>query len=170
MGSGVYVDVGPRTFQLALPPASLPVDERIQGKRDNDMTVWPFTPNRQPVLRTPLRWVLILEGNRPIRDAMRMLLDAAGYTTLAAAEVAEALILARERRGLEITVVSLPLPCATPLDQVLFVLRQIAGNGLKLVVLLDNAQAVPAEWRGDPRIRLARKPVEADTLLRMLAD
>ncbi len=134
------------------------------------MTVWTFMPNRQPVLRAPLRWVLILEGNGPIRDAMGMLLDAAGYTTLAAAELGEALLLARERRGLEITVMSLPLRCGTPLEQALFVLRQIAGDGLKLVVLLDNAQSIPTEWRGDARIRLARKPVEADVLLRMLAE
>lgn len=48
-------------------------------------------------------------------------------------------------------------------------LRRIAGQQLKVILLLDSLWCVPGELRREPHVRLARKPVEADELLSALS-
>lgn len=70
---------------------------------------------------------------------------------------------------LGLLVMSSPMICGTPPTRAICALREIAGQQLKVILLLDNLWCVPGELRRDPRVRLARKPVEPEALLAALS-
>jgi CheY-like chemotaxis protein len=112
--------------------------------------------------------ILLVEDDPAVRDATRMLLKVEGYRVLTASSLAEAEALVREHPQLELLITDYHLSNGETGTQVITTLRKSLGRPLKAVLITgDTSSAVEALQR-DERLRLARKPIQADELLTLL--
>lgn len=116
----------------------------------------------------PFPLVLILDQDEGTRNAMRGLLRSAGYEALLAANLSEAAELAREHSELQLLVLNSLMASGAPATQALYALRELAGNHLKAVLILDSLWSLPSHLRSDPRIRVRRGPVGSEALVAAL--
>lgn len=156
--------VDTRTFT-----AAVPVNEGFHGFREYALSAPHLSTRLHPITSAASHWVLILESDRYIREALRMLLNIGGYEALCAEGLAEATDIARKRSGIELLVLGLPLSCATPADKALIALQEITGTTLNVVVILDDSGPAPETLRGSAHVNLMHKPVSPDALLKILA-
>lgn len=104
--------------------------------------------------------ILIVDDDRPLADALRMLFADEGYTVSVAHDGAAALeLLARESTDVVLTDVQMPVVDGLTL------LGQIRARGLGVPVVLMSAGHLPVE-AGAP---FFVKPFDADALLDMVA-
>jgi PAS domain S-box-containing protein len=112
--------------------------------------------------------VLLVEDDRAVRDATRMLLKVGGYRVFAASGLAEARSLAREHPDLDLLVTDYHLGAGETGTQVIAALREDLGQHLKAVMITGDTSFALKELPRDERLQLARKPIHADELLRLL--
>ncbi len=118
----------------------------------------------------PSPLVLILDQDEETRNAMRGLLHAAGYRTLLAASLFEATEIARGHSGLQLLVLNSLMTSGAPATQALGALRELAGDHLKAVLILDSLWSLPSHLRSDPLTRVRRGPVSPDALVAALEE
>ncbi len=120
----------------------------------------------QPAAQTPL--VLVLEDDRAVLDAMRLLLKVHGYRVLTATTIAQALQQAREHPGLRLLITDYHLTGGETGIEAIKVLRAELGADLRVALV---SGAIPSALPGlaeDARLRLVGKPIRAEQLLEML--
>jgi DNA-binding response OmpR family regulator len=127
-----------------------------------------IAPMPSTELSGPCPKMLVLEQDGPLREAMRMLLNAEGYCVLPAASLSAALSLARDEPGIEVLLVEDPLPDGTVGSQAIASLRKVIGTQLKALLLTQHLSSSLRELEHDGRVRLATSPIGADDLIAKL--
>ncbi len=112
--------------------------------------------------------VLLVEDDPAVRDATRLLLKVEGYRVLTACGLVEAQSLARQHPRLDLLVTDYHLSNGETGTQVISALRQDLGQQLKAVLITGDTSSAMKEVRSDDRLRLARKPINAEELLTLL--
>jgi len=122
----------------------------------------------QERLRLGKRQVLLVETDRSVRDATRLLLRAEGYRVLAAATLAEALQQAQANRRIDLLVTDQHLADGATGPQVISVLRERLGAPVKAVLITGEGAEGVARPPGDPHLRITSKAARAEEFLALL--
>jgi len=111
--------------------------------------------------------VLLVEDDRAVRDATRMLLKAEGYGVLTAETLAEALHKVRQET-IDLLVTDYHLSDGETGTQVIAELREALGRPLKAVLMTGDTSSAVQELPRDSHLRVASKPIKAEELLTLL--
>ena len=114
------------------------------------------------------RQVLLVEDDRSVRDATRLLLAVEGYQVIDVATLAEALAHVTNRNGIDLLVTDYHLTNGETGIQVICALRESLGTHLKAVLITGDTSAAVKELPRDPFMRIASKPIQADELLTLM--
>lgn len=112
--------------------------------------------------------VLLVEDDAGVRDATRMLLRVEGYRVSAVAGLAEAQRSVQEEGSPDLLLTDYHLANGETGVEVITALRNMLGPGVKAVLMTGDAAHVLRDLTGDPRVRIAGKPVNAAELLQMM--
>ncbi len=110
--------------------------------------------------------ILLVEDDRAVRDATRMLLKVAGYQVTAVSSLAEAL--EASRAGVDLLVSDYHLRDGETGTQVIATLREALRAPLKAVLVTGDTSTAVRELPRDPDLRIASKPLQAEELLKLL--
>ena len=146
-------------FSLAVPVSAARVAPLRPGPRESS----PLAP--QPI-GAPR--VLLVEDDRSVRDATRMLLSVEGYQVTGVATIAEALEHATGRGGIDLLVTDYHLASGETGTALISALRASLGTPLKAVLITGDTSTAVKELPRDPFMRIASKPIEADQLLTLM--
>jgi PAS domain S-box-containing protein len=119
---------------------------------------------RQPI-GTPR--VLLVEDDKSVRDATRLLLSVEGYRVTGVATLGEALAHAA-RNAIDLLVTDYHLANGETGTAVVSALREALGTHLKAVLITGDTSAAVQELPRDPFMRITSKPVQADELLTLM--
>ncbi len=122
---------------------------------------------RPPAGRTH---VLLVEDDRSVRDATRMLLRVEGFRVSAVSSFAEAQQSARENPDIDLLVTDYHLGGSETGTQVLACLREQLARPLKAVLITGDTSSAVREMSVDDWVRVASKPIKADELLAMIRE
>jgi two-component system, sensor histidine kinase len=114
--------------------------------------------------------VLLVEDDPAVRDATHMLLAIEGYRVTAVTSLAEALCSARESGAPELLITDYHLRDGELGTQVIGAVRGKASAGVKAVLVTGDTSAVVKQMAGDPHLRIASKPINAEELLSLLSE
>lgn len=145
-------------FSLAVPASSAQVAHAVPALRESPSTPQPIGAAR----------VLLVEDDKSVRDATRMLLTVEGYQVTGVATVAEALEHAVTGNGIDLLVTDYHLANGETGTEVISKLRESLGEGLKAVLITGDTSKAVKELPRDPSMRIASKPVQADELLYLM--
>jgi two-component system, sensor histidine kinase len=115
-----------------------------------------------------VRRVLLVEDDKSVRDATRMLFAVEGYQVTAVATLAQALRHAAERAGIDLLVTDYHLANGETGTAVITALREALGAPLKAVLITGDTSAAVKELACDPLMRIASKPVQGEQLLALM--
>lgn len=122
---------------------------------------------RHPVGKTH---ILLVEDDRSVRDATRMLLRVEGFRVSAVCSLAEAQQTARETSDIDLLVTDYHLGGSETGTQVLASLREQLGRPLKAVLITGDTSSAVRDLTVDELVRVASKPIKADELLAMIRE
>ncbi|HJS90338.1 MAG TPA: PAS domain S-box protein [Steroidobacteraceae bacterium] len=111
--------------------------------------------------------VLLVEDDRSVRDATRLLLSVEGYQVTGVATLSEALEHAA-RHTIDLLVTDYHLANGETGTAVISALRESLGTHLKSVLITGDTSAAVQELPRDPFMRITSKPVQADELLTLM--
>ncbi len=111
--------------------------------------------------------VLLVEDDKSVRDATRLLLSVEGYSVTAVATVDEAKRHVAEH-GVDLLVTDYHLAGGETGTTVISSLRQSLGAGLKAILITGDTSKAVRELPCDRGMRIASKPVRADELLTLM--
>ena len=114
--------------------------------------------------------VLLVEDDEAVRNAIRMLLEAAGYRVAAAASRAEALERIEEQPRLELIITDFHLAADGTGVQVIESARTRLGEALPAILLSGDTSAGLRNLERGGRWRLANKPIQAEQLLALMGE
>ncbi|MGA7539463.1 MAG: PAS domain S-box protein [Steroidobacteraceae bacterium] len=112
--------------------------------------------------------VLLVEDDRSVRDATRMLLSVEGYQVTGVATLAEALEHAACQNAIDLLVTDYHLANGETGTAVISALRESLGTHLKAVLMTGDTSTAVKDLPRDPFMRVASKPVQADELLTLM--
>ena len=112
--------------------------------------------------------VLLVEDDRSVRDATRLLLSVEGYHVTGVATLGEALEHVARRNVIDLLVTDYHLANGETGTAVISALRESLGKHLKAVLITGDTSTAVKELPRDPFMRIASKPVQADELLTLL--
>ncbi len=112
--------------------------------------------------------VLLVEDDPAVRNATRMLLKVEGYRVLTASSLAEAQAHSAAHPQLDLLVTDYHLSNGETGTQVIEALRGSLGRPLRAVLITGDTSSALKQLQRDERLRLARKPINADELLGLL--
>ena len=113
--------------------------------------------------------VLLVEDDPGVRDATRMLLKVEGYRVTAVSSGSEALRSAREGGRPDLLITDYHLGEGELGTQVIAAVRESADADVKAVLVTGDTSALIKAMSGDPHLRIASKPINAEELLSILA-
>ena len=126
------------------------------------------TPVTNPTRQSFGPEVLLVEDDPSVRNATRLLLKVEGYRVLTASNLAEARSLVKTHPGLDLLVTDFHLSAGETGTQVIHAVRSDLGRPLKAVLITGDTSSALQEIQQDERLKLARKPIQADELLCLL--
>lgn len=158
LGFKVRSEVGKGSvFSLTLPP-SLAVIEPRQT----------LASNTAPIPRPSGRaHVLLVDDDRAVLDATRMLFKVEGYRVTAVSSLEEAIAVVRADQSVDLLVTDYHLGNANTGIQVIAALRELSGQPVKAVLLTGDTSMAIRELPLDSTTRIASKPIKAEELLRL---
>lgn len=122
----------------------------------------------QPAERSPR--ILLVEDDAGVRDATRMLLQVEGYQVSAVSSQAEALQSARDDGAPDLLITDYHLRNRELGTEVIAALRRALAPDLRAVLITGDPSRALREVPGDPRVRIAGKPVNTDKLLALIKE
>ena len=120
-----------------------------------------------PPLLAEKQHVLLVEDDPAVRDATRMLLRVEGYRVTGVASIAEALQSA-ESEDIDLLITDYHLEGNEVGTALITALRGRLGSKLKTVLITGDTSSAVKALPADPYLRIASKPIKADTLLTLL--
>ena len=112
--------------------------------------------------------MLLVEDDRSVRDATRLLLAVEGYQVTAVATLGEALKHAAGENRIDLLVTDYHLANGETGTMVISALRESLGTHLKAVLITGDTSTAVKELPRDPFMRITSKPVQADELLTLM--
>jgi two-component system, sensor histidine kinase len=112
--------------------------------------------------------VLLVEDDPGVRDATRMLLAVEGYCVTAVSSKSDALQSVRDKGTPDLLVTDYHLGEGELGTQVIAALRERAGAELRAVLVTGDTSTLIRQMSGDPHLRIASKPINAEELLAIL--
>jgi PAS domain S-box-containing protein len=112
--------------------------------------------------------VLLVEDDRSVRDATRLLLAVEGYLVTGVATLAQALQHVTSGNGIDLLVTDYHLANGETGTAVISALRESLGTHLKAVLVTGDTSTAVKELPRDPFMRIASKPIQADELLTLM--
>ncbi|HVC30565.1 MAG TPA: ATP-binding protein, partial [Steroidobacteraceae bacterium] len=112
--------------------------------------------------------VLLVEDDKSVRDATRLLLSVEGFQVTAVATLAEALQHAAGPSGMDLLVTDYHLANGETGTAVISALRAALGTSLKAVLITGDTSTAVKDLDRDPLMRVASKPVRGDELLAIM--
>lgn len=112
--------------------------------------------------------VLLVEDDKSVRDATRLLFSVEGYHVTAVATLAEALDHAGGELTIDLLVTDYHLANGETGTTVISALRETLGAQLKAVLITGDTSAAVRDLPRDPLMRIASKPVKGDELLSLM--
>jgi CheY-like chemotaxis protein len=112
--------------------------------------------------------VLLVEDDRSVRDATRLLLSVEGYQVTGVATLGEALEHAARQNVIDLLVTDYHLANGETGTAVISALRESLGTHLKAVLITGDTSTAVKDLPRDPFMRIASKPVQADELLTLI--
>ena len=113
--------------------------------------------------------VLLVEDDKSVRDATRLLFAVEGYRVTAVATLADALKhAAASEPGIDLLVTDYHLANGETGTAVISALRETLGAQLKAVLITGDTSAAVRDLPRDPLMRIASKPVKGDELLSLM--
>lgn len=144
-------------FSLAVPQSAAQVAHAPTAPRQPQGTQEPIGGAR----------VLLVEDDKSVRDATRMLLTVEGYQVTGVATLAEALEYAATGR-IDLLVTDYHLANGETGTTVISKLRESLGVDLKSILVTGDTSKAVKELPRDPLMRIASKPIQADELLSLM--
>ncbi len=120
-------------------------------------------------LRTDRPRVLLVEDDRSVRDATRMLLKVEGYDVTAVASLAEALRNVNEQGTPDLLITDYHLQGGESGTQVIAQVRENSGVLVKAVLITGDTSTAVKELPPDSKLRVISKPVNAEELLNLMS-
>ena len=122
--------------------------------------------------QTPERgWrVLLVEDDKGVREATRLLLESTGCRVATAATPGEALAQADVHGAPEIVISDFHLQCPQTGLDVIAALRGKFGRQLNVILVSGDTSPAIKGVVPDPHMRIVSKPVEAEQLLRLISE
>jgi two-component system, sensor histidine kinase len=111
--------------------------------------------------------ILLVEDDPAVRDATRMLLRVEGYRVTAVSTIAEALR-KTETENIDLLITDYHLEGDEVGTALILAVREKVGSALKAVLVTGDTSSAVKELPSDPYLRVASKPIKADTLLTLL--
>jgi two-component system, sensor histidine kinase len=112
--------------------------------------------------------VLLVEDDKSVRDATRLLLTVEGFQVTGVATLAEALQHASGGNAIDLLVTDYHLANGETGTAVISTLRESLGTRLKAVLVTGDTSSAVKELPRDPFMRVASKPIQADELLTLM--
>ena len=112
--------------------------------------------------------ILLVEDDRGVRDATRLLLKVEGYRVTAVATLAEAMQSAHEFPALDLVLTDYHLGSGETGTQVIAELREILNRPINAVLMTGDTSTAMREVPLDTNVRVASKPIKAEELLGLL--
>jgi PAS domain S-box-containing protein len=113
--------------------------------------------------------VLLVEDDPGVRGATRMLLAVEGYRVTAVSSNSEALRSAREEGKPDLLITDYHLGDGELGTEVIAAVRESVGADIKAVLVTGDTSSLIKQMSGDPHLRIASKPINAEELLAILA-
>jgi PAS domain S-box-containing protein len=145
-------------FSLVLPASFAQVaqpEPRVSAQRKSQ-----FPPAKQHIL--------LVEDDRGVRDATRLLLKVEGYRVTAVATLAEALQTAQVDPAIDLLLTDYHLGSGETGTQVITALREVLNRSVSAVLMTGDTSSAMREISLDSNIRIASKPIKAEELLGLL--
>jgi PAS domain S-box-containing protein len=118
--------------------------------------------------QTPKPRVLLVEDDPGVRDATRMLLAVEGYRVTAVSSKSEALRSARENGRPDLLIADYHLGGGELGTEVIAAVRESVGADVRAVLVTGDTSTLVKQMPGDPYLRIASKPINAEELLAIL--
>jgi two-component system, sensor histidine kinase len=112
--------------------------------------------------------ILLVEDDRGVREATRMLLNVEGYRVTAVSSLTEALAAAHEGGPIDLLVTDYHLSDGETGTEVIAAVRKRLGVGIKAVLMTGDTSSAMRELSLDTHLRMASKPIKAEELLMLL--
>jgi PAS domain S-box-containing protein len=144
-------------FSLAVPASSATVHRSSAASTEIRASQHPIGAPR----------VLLVEDDRSVRDATRLLLSVEGYQVAGVATLGEALAHAA-RNAFDLLVTDYHLANGETGTAVISALREALGTQLKAVLITGDTSTAVKDLPRDPFMRITSKPVQADELLTLM--
>jgi two-component system, sensor histidine kinase len=112
--------------------------------------------------------VLLVEDDPGVRDATRMLLAVEGYRVTAVSSKSEALRSVWAEGTPDLLITDYHLGEGELGTQVIAAVRESSGADVKAVLVTGDTSALIKQMSGDPHLRIASKPINAEELLALL--
>lgn len=112
--------------------------------------------------------MLLVEDDKSVRDATRMLLSVEGYQVTGVATLAEALEHAANGGGVDLLVTDYHLAKGETGTAVISALRTALGAHLRAVLITGDTSTAVKDLPRDDFMRVASKPIQADELLSLM--
>jgi two-component system, sensor histidine kinase len=132
-------------------------------------------PEAADVVRAPPREtqrgkpsVLLVEDDPSVRDATRMLLKVEGYRVNAVSSLGEALQIIQNEGTPDLLITDYHLRDGETGTQVIAAVRERTAVEVRAVLITGDTSTAIKAMAGDPRLRIASKPIKAEGLLAML--
>jgi len=113
--------------------------------------------------------VLLVEDDPGVRGATRMLLAVEGYRVTAVSSNSEALRSAQEEGKPDLLITDYHLGDGELGTEVIAAVRESVGADIKAVLVTGDTSTLIKQMSGDPNLRIASKPINAEELLAILA-
>ncbi len=155
----VRSEIGKGTvFSLGVPASNARVAHSSAAQPDSRLDQQPIGVPR----------VLLVEDDKSVRDATRLLLSVEGYQVTGVATLAEALQHARSGNGIDLLVTDYHLAHGETGTAVIAAVRESLGTHLKAVLVTGDTSTAVKDLPRDPFMRIASKPIQADELLTLM--
>lgn len=145
-------------FALTLPPSLAAVETR--------QTVASSAPVA-PVQQGKRAHILLLDDDRAVLNATRMLFKVEGYRVTAASSLSEALAAVRSDGSVDLLVTDYHLGNDDTGIQAIAAVREVLGKPIKAVLLTGDTSMAIRELPLESTTRIASKPIKADELLKL---
>lgn len=114
--------------------------------------------------------VLLVDDDPAVLDATRLLLRVEGYHVTAGTSLVEAVETARQSPDIELLITDFHLSEGKLGTDVMKSVEEALGRRVKTVLITGDTSSAISRVTRDDYVRLARKPIEADELLGLIAN
>jgi PAS domain S-box-containing protein len=112
--------------------------------------------------------ILLVEDEAGVRNAMRTLLKIEGFEVVAAATAEEALLQLQDDQRFDLLITDYHLEARRTGTEVIAAARAAIAPDFKAILVTGDTSSVVRDMQGDPRLRIASKPINSAEMLSLV--